>query len=62
MIGALRTPEEALLIARRWAGDPGGDQHVEIEFLAAALVLHLIGEADVSVNADAPEAVRIDPR
>src|SRR3974390_2700348 len=58
----MRTPEDALLIARRWAGDPGGDQHVEIESLAAALVLHLIGEADGRVNADALEAVRIDPR
>jgi hypothetical protein len=38
------------------------DQHVEIEFLAAPLVLHLIDEADGSVNADAPEAVRIEPR
>jgi putative DNA primase/helicase len=56
----------ALIVVMTGGGNNGKTSLVrvliEIEFLAAALILQLIDEADGSANADAPEAVRIEPR
>ena len=55
LVGAVSSPAHALLVAGRGRGLPQADHHVEIETLAAALVLHLIHRAHPRFDADAAQ-------